>query len=103
MSGATFTIVDGPAAYEIWAQAEHSQNKNVKMPLKFTTTHAASAANQNDPHYLEPTITSVGHLDDSGQMLQVSGYTTYGDKGGRSRFTGFYDARTRKGSFIFGG
>jgi hypothetical protein len=102
MSGATFTIVDGPAAHEIWDHAKQSQNKNVSMPLRFTTTHA-SAINQNEPHYLDPTITSVGHLDDSGQTLQVSGYTTYGDKGGRSRFTGFYDARTRKGSFIFGG
>lgn len=101
MSSAHYGITDGPTAQQIWDHAKYSQDKTVTMPLRFQTDHVRPG-NEREPHYLEPTITLVGHLDDTGQMLQVVGYTTYGSAGGRTRFTGFYDGRSRKGTFIFG-
>lgn len=99
---ATYEINDGPTANEIWDHAKHSHNKNIVMPLKFRTT-SGTAVDRNEPYYLEPKIIKVGSLDeDHGQMLELSGYTTYGEKGGRSRFTGFYNARSRSGTFFFG-
>jgi hypothetical protein len=101
MSGATYGIIGGPTAEAIWDHAKHSQNKMVSQPLRFRTDHTTPGA-EHEPYWLEPTITGVTHLDDTGHMLHVTGFVPFGDAGGRSRFTGFYDDRVEKGSFIFG-
>lgn len=96
MSVQIYKIIDGPRAELIWDHAKHSMDQEVSIPVRFVTdrVHAIVDYSGTMPRIvLSPTVIKVGHEDGSGQSLILKGHI------GGKPFTGWYNARTRRGTF----
>ena len=91
----TLTITDGPPAHHIWDMAKHAFTRGFRLSPTFQLEYGIP---QKDGGVMMsivmPRILGVTHEDGSGQCLILTG-----EIDGRT-FTGYYNARTRKGRFV---